>query len=281
MEKLDIIFNKLRSDSNDRYDNFNIEPISSISRITEETYLEKPTWLGGDEKFTCLFIDLDISTIISQIKQRSTVAKIYDYFTQNIYDVLTIPEVSASYIDIKGDGLFGIYEGEKAVFKAFVAAVTFKTFFEKHIKNKFKSGDLILKCKVSLNKDKILVKKIGGRGDYNEVWAGELVNNAYKIASLNKKIYEQDSELQQVQKEDFKDLIIVSEDIYKKLSEKKDYAILSCGHRSNGNWTGEKVNLWKSFIDISDDSQYSETVNYLSAIWCDECGDKYLSEILK
>jgi len=277
MEKLEDIFVKLKEDSEERYDNFEIESISSISKISEDAYLEKPTWLGGDEKFVCVFIDLDNSTEISQMKQRSTVAKIYDYFTQNVYNILTIPDIAANYIDIKGDGLFGIYEGEKSVFKGFIAAVTFKTFFEKHIKNKFRDNNITLRCKIAINQDKILVKKIGGRSDYNEVWAGELVNNVFKIAALNKKIYEQDDKLRENLKED---LIIVSEGIYKKLEEKRDYAILSCGH-SNGKWTGEKLNLWNKFADQSNESQYSDPVYYLSAIWCDECGDKYLNEILK
>ncbi|KPJ55132.1 hypothetical protein AMJ47_01270 [Parcubacteria bacterium DG_72] len=278
MENLKDIFKKLKIDSDRRYDNFGIEPISSISRISEETYLEKPTWLGGDEKFICLFIDLDDSTQISRERNRATVSKIYDYFTQNIYNILTIPEFSADYIDIKGDGLFGIYEGEKAVFKSFVAAVTFKTFFEKYIKNKFSENNIILKCKISIDRDKVLVKKIGGREDYNEVWAGELINNAFKIASLNKKIYEQDTTLQTSFKED---LIIVSEDIYKKLKEKKDYAILSCGHETDGKWTGKRVDLWKKFADTLEDSQCNDIVYYLSARWCGNCGDQYISEILK
>jgi len=274
MDSLNDIFNKFKKDSEDRYNNFVIGSINSISTISDEAYLEKPTWLGGDEKFVCLFIDLDNSTEISQMKQRSTMAKIYDYFTQNIYDILTIPEITADYIDIKGDGLFGIYEGDYAIFKAFVAAQTFKTFFEKNIKDRFKDSKIILRCKIAINKDKILVKKIGGRGDYNEVWAGELVNNTFKIASLNKKIYEQNPK-----NFDARDLIIISEDIYKKLLEKENYAILSCGH-TNGKRTG-KTKLWKEFTDMSKDNQYNGIVYYTESQWCDECGDKYLNEILK
>jgi len=278
MKKLKDIFENFKEESEGRYNKFEIEPISTISRISEDAYLEKPTWLGGDGNFVCVFIDLNKSSEISKIKQRKTVAKIYDYFTQNIVDVFSIPEMKADYFDIKGDGVFGIYEGDKAVFRALAVAITFKTFFEKYIKNKFKEDELILNCKIAINEDKILVKKIGKRGNYNEVWAGTLVNNTFKLASLNTKIYDQDDELQK----NFKnDLVIVSESIYKKLEERRNYTILSCGHDTSGNWTGKRYNLWNKFTDPSDESQYSDPVYYLSAIWCDECGDKYLNEILK
>jgi len=277
MEKLKDIFANFKKESEERYNKFEIESTSTISRISEDAYLEKPTWLGGDGNFVCVFIDLDRSSEISNIKQRKTVAKIYDYFTQNIVDVFSISEMKADYFDIKGDGVFGIYEGSEAVFKALSAAVTFKTFFEKHIKNKFKEDNLVLNCKIAINQGKILVKKIGKRGNYNEVWAGTLINNTFKLASLNTKIYEQDDKLQKNLKND---LVIISESIYRKLEEKRNYAILSCGHEDE-KWTGKKIDLWGRFTDQSDESQYSDPVYYLSAIWCDECGDEYLNGILK
>ncbi len=278
MRKLLEIYHELKKLSDWRYDNFVIETIHSISRISEKAYLEKPIWLGGEEQFTCLFVDLNNSTRISQVKSISTVAKIYDYFTQNIYDILTLPPFAANYIDIKGDGVLGIYEGENDVFKAFVAAVTFKTFFEKYIKKKFVDKNIVLSCKISLNKERVLVKKIGSRGAFNEVWAGELVNNAFKIASLSENIIKQDADIQKSQKND---LLIVSREIYEKLKEKEDYAILSCGHTTDGQILAHKRSLWKEYSDSVEDSEYNNSVYYLSAIWCDICGDSFLSKILQ
>ncbi len=274
METLKEIYSVLKEQSEERLNNFKIEEISSIKRISEEAYLEKPTWLGGNNLFTCVFIDLDDSSIISQTRNRKTVAKIYDYFTQNAVDVLCIAEMRADYIDIKGDGVFGIYEGENAIYKGLVAAITFKTFFEKQIKEKFKStiGD-DLRVKISINQDMVLVKKIGKRGDYNEVWAGKLINNCFKIASLNKFINEE--------KGASGSRIIVSEDIYDKLKVKEKYTILSCGHSESGKWTDEHENLWTECIFKKEDSLYNETVYFLGAKWCDICGDNYLKQILE
>jgi len=272
MEELKKIFKGLSEKSEDRYNNFKIIEISSIKSISDKAYLEKPVWLGGNQKFVCVFIDLGNSTLISNYKGRKEVAKIYDYFTQNIVDIFEIPEITADYIDIKGDGAFGLYEGEKAIFKSLVAAVTFKTFFAKFIKNKFTTLGENLKAKISINQDMILVKKIGRRDYYNEVWAGKLVNNAFKIASLNEEILKKDVNIPE-------DLIIISEDIYDKLKSKEDYAIQSCGHDLNGK-TIDKKNLWSKFVSSENNSQYKNPVYYLGTIWCDICGDRYLREIL-
>ena len=163
MDSLDRLYDELKNKSDIRFNNFKIEQINSLDSISDEAYLEKPIWLGGDNKFVCVFIDLNNSTEISNIKQKSTVAKIYDYFTQNAVDVLSTDLIQANYIDIKGDGVFGLYEGMDAVFKVFCASVTFKTFFAKHIINKFNEYNISLNCKIVIDIDKLLVRKIGRR----------------------------------------------------------------------------------------------------------------------
>lgn len=272
MKDLNLIISDLKSDSDKRYESFKIEEISSIATIKEEAYLLKPIWVGGHQRFVCVFIDLDDSTKITNLEKRQTVAKIYDYFTQNIYDILNIDGMSANYVDIKGDGGFGIYEGDKAVFKALVAAVTFKTFFEKHISTKF-IGDLgyNLNCKLSISQGRILVRKIGARDDNNEVWAGDLVNNAYKISSLKERIYAANTLINKDSP-----LVIVDDEVFKKLQEKSQYTIMSCGC-PNGN----PIKLWESYRDTSSESEYKETVYYLRSSWCNNCGDRYMQEILK
>ncbi|OGY76750.1 MAG: hypothetical protein A2240_00850 [Candidatus Jacksonbacteria bacterium RIFOXYA2_FULL_43_12] len=278
--------NILKDKSEKRYHNFAIEEISSINRITEEAYLENPTWLGGDKEFVCLFIDLDNSSILSFKKHAVTMAKIYDYVTQNIVDTLNFAPCKANYIDIKGDGAFGIYEGEKAIFKALCAAVTFKTFFDKHIRIKFpineQQGFLAknhktINCKMAIEQGKILVKKIGKRGDNNEVWAGRLINNASKLASLSKKIYQTDIELFTEQQS----LLIVSENVYKKLSSKSQYTITSCGHDFCGQETKIRADLWKSYSISANEDVYGNIVYYMASRWCNKCGDTYMEEILK
>ena len=150
----------LKKKSDERYDNFAIKELDTISDIKSDAYLEKPIWVGGDKKFVCLFIDLDKSSKMSFKKHPWTMAKIYDYFTQNIVDVFNNADFPADYVDIKGDGAFAIYEGDNASYKAFYAAITFKELFEEKIKTKFEDDEWrSLSCKIGIHKDKILVKK--------------------------------------------------------------------------------------------------------------------------
>jgi hypothetical protein len=272
MEVLKTIFTEFEDRSNVRFDNFSIEEdTGDLNKIQDEAYLESSTWLGGDEQFVCLAIDLDKSSILSARKQVKTMARLYEYFTENIVDMLNLEEIRADYIDIKGDGVFGIYQGENATKRAFIAAITFRTFFENVIKPKFKTLDIDLNCKAAIYRDKILVKRIGTRKYNNEVWAGRLVNNTYKLMKLSDRIKELNPSIKQ-------SLLIVSDEIHTYLHDHHyDHAIMSCGCQTTD---GKPQPLWSS-IDTTDEEDISGNKAYhLSHIWCVNCGDEYLSEIL-
>jgi hypothetical protein len=262
---------KIKSDS--RFDNFKIdENIGNLDRIQDESYLESSTWLGGDEKFVCLSIDLDKSSALSARKHVKTMAKLYEYFTENIVDMLNIEEIKADYIDIKGDGVFGIYQGDNAVKRAFVAAITFRTFFEDCIRPKFKNElGIDLNCKSAICRDKILVKRIGTRKYNNEVWAGRLVNNAYKLMKLSDKLRQENPLIPG-------NMLVVSEEIYNYLCVNHyDHAVMSCGCKTPN---GISQILW-SEIDVSnEDDIVGDKAYHMSNLWCDTCGDSYLDNIL-
>lgn len=261
--------------ANERYDNFAIEEIRTISRVSDEAYLEKPTWLGGDEEFVCLFIDLDRSSKMSFKHQSQTMAKIYDYFTQGAIDIVTSEPFNAEYIDVKGDGIFGIFEGDHAVGRALACAITFKTFFEKSVRPKFQRQTQVMNCKIGIDIDKILVKKIGKRGDYNEVWAGRVVNSAAKHAQLTKEIYESDTKIS----DDKTSLIVISDKIHEYLKSDQKHAIMSCGHSDSGE-PSIPTQVWQS-IDTSGSYNIRENVAwYTPSKWCDACGEEFMNEII-
>ncbi|MFC1615412.1 adenylate/guanylate cyclase domain-containing protein [Patescibacteria group bacterium] len=252
-----------------RFNDFKIEEIESLNNILDKAYLEKPTWLGGDNEFVCLFIDLDKSSKQSFKKQPKTMAKIYDYFTQNIVDIFNHPKIAADYIDIKGDGAFGIFEGEKASFKALYCAITFKTIFEQTIRNKFSTDTDKLSCKFGIHKDKILVRRIGkrGEGNYNEVWAGRLVNNASKLASQSKNIpLEENSNLP----------ILVSEQVYSDFEKNKEYGFYYCCN--NGVPMTEQIEMFEVFQEFSDET-LGDKLYYTRVLWCENCADSYINLI--
>lgn len=270
MQPIDDINRDLKTKAEYRYDNFRIEEINSIKRIYEESYLEAPVWVGGDEKFVCLFIDLDRSSKMSYKKHPKTMAKIYDYFTQTLIDVLSLEGIEADYIDIKGDGAFGIFEGENAAFRALVAALTFGSFFRKHIRPKFQDEQHIFNFKAAISIDKLLVRRIGKRGprNNNEVWAGRLINNASKLAALSKDIYDMDMDFNP----STGSMLVISDTTYQVFNTKYRYAIMHCGHDLSGK-PQSPSELWRHFDTSDNDEIRDDQVYYAPGLWCDLCQD--------
>lgn len=130
MQSIEKIFKDYEKKSERRFSDFEVVKIKSLSNIQNDVHLKDPIWLELDEEVCCLGIDLEGSTIHSFKRKGKTMAKIYDYFTQNLVDFMhNIPEIQADYIDIKGDGAFGIYKGTKSISRAFIAGEIFKSFF--------------------------------------------------------------------------------------------------------------------------------------------------------
>lgn len=272
MEKLQSIFDNFQRRSNLRFSAFEIESaVGNLEKIQDGAYLEKSKWLGGSsENFVCLAIDLDKSSKLSARKDPEAMARLYEYFTQNIVEMLSVDSLKADYIDIKGDGVFGIYQEPNAIERAFVAAVTFRTFFEKVIKGRFPR--IQLTCKSSMCIDSLLVKKIGNRKYNNEVWAGRLVNNTYKLIGVSRKA--KDTNLAS----ETDSLFAISSDVYKYLDKNyHDYAVMSCGCHTQDK---QPTMLWSS-LDVSrDDDIVGNTAYFLKSIWCDNHGDEYIKNIL-
>ena len=180
------------------------------------------------------------------------------------------------FFDIKGDGAFGIYEGENAAFKALAAAVTFKSFFENHIRPKFKDIYPNFNCKIGIHQDKILVKKIGIRGDNNEVWAGRVVNNAAKLSSLSKSIREKNMI------DPSYAILVISEKIYPILHEKYDHAVMSCHHDLKTWKPGNPIqNVWHEFDISQTDEVLGDRVYYTTSSWCQAgCCEENLKNLL-
>lgn len=267
MSEIQKYIDELKNKSEKRYDDFKIVEIDDIEAILDGAYLEKPTWLGGDNKFVCLFIDLDKSSKISFKKHPKTMAKIYDYFTQNIVDVFNHPIIGADYIDIKGDGAFGIFEGDQASFKALYCAITFKTMFEQTISAKFSTDTEKLSCKFGIHKDKVLVRRIGkrGEGNYNEVWAGRLVNNASKLANQSKNV-----------PLGLNLPILISEQVYEDFKNNKEYGFYYCCRGGEPISTQEE--MFSEFNEFSDET-LGDKFYYTRVLWCPNCADKYIGLI--
>jgi len=184
----------------------------------------------------CVFVDMKNSTKLSASHHASNTAKAYTLFTGTA--VRIFHELGAPYIDIKGDGVFALFNSSQA-HTALAAAVTFRTFAkEVFVPKVAKKTDIEVDAHIGIDQSTLLVSKIGikrnqERSDkHNEVWAGEAVNMAAKLSSLSKN-----------------GEIYTSSRFFKQLSARK--ALISCN-------CDEEQNLWKEF-DLSDDDRFSQS----------------------
>ena len=263
------LMNILKEKADYRFDNFEKIPEwnNLVENVDTESYIQKPIWIWGEKEYVILFIDLIDSSHLSAEKFKWTVAKIYDYFTQSIIDCVDETE-KYSYIDIKWDGVFMIYEWEWAIENAFIDAINYRTFFSKYVRNKFSEYWVMLECKSSIYKDSLLVRKIWNRKFRNEVWAWKLVNTAAKLIN-----YPQNCHPKYPRSPEKSSYLVLPKKIYDYLkSNHYDSAILSCC-----NW---KVNLWNQHQIEHWQLSYLESYYVLEAIWCDLHWDNTISKIL-
>lgn len=236
--------------------------IQVVNRIPDTTDIpiDKPKhWLKIPDVI-CVFVDMKNSTKLSASTQDKNTAGAYQLFTGTAVRLFAAFE--SPYIDLKGDGVFALFDKNQS-FRAIAAAVTFKTFaqevFVPTIEEKTK---IEIGSHTGIDQKTVLVRKLGfkryrGRSDrQNEVWAGKPVNMAAKLASLS-----ENNEL------------IVSDRFYNNIQN--NLVTKSCGCPD-----GEKKWLW-SKLDLSDDSKFDFDLAYrLESKWCEKHGNDYCEKIL-
>lgn len=230
---------------------------------TTKIPIENPShWLKIPE-VVCVFVDMKGSTMLSAESTQWTVASAYRLFTGTA--VRLFSEFESPYIDVRGDGVFALFD-QGQTYRAFAAAVTFKTFakeiFTPAIRKK-SDGDIEIGAHIGIDQKTVLVRKIGfkrhrGRTDrQNEVWAGRPINMAAKLASIG-----ESNELH------------ASERYFDRIDH--DLVRLSCGCPS-----GEHKPLWKS-VDVSDDNKFDfENAYLLESVWCGTHGEEYCDAIME
>lgn len=222
--------------------------------------LEGKKWLQVDA-LTCVYIDMVGSTKLQIVKLPKVAAKVYQLFVDNMVKILQ--DYECEFIDIKGDGGFGIFTGENSSIKALCAAVTFKTLCFDLLANIIK--DFKISAHIGIDQKHSLFKKIGLRGDWqNVVWAGKPVNMAAKLATL--------AGAQQ---------IAISARVFEKINLPKfrKYAYLSCG--CSGDTTVEPKPLWTE-VDVSGKGYFDFDKAYTcESNWCKKHGNEYCQKLMK
>lgn len=225
--------------------------------------LEKPHWYRINN-VVAVFADMSGSTSVNVKKYRhpKTRGRVYEAFTGALVSIFNLFNVN--FIDIQGDGVLGIWDGEEARYLALAATVTFKTYVNRWLADWVKkktSDEVDIHVHTGMDEYEVFLKYIGLRGDMKaEVWAGEPVPIAAKLCS-------------QAQKNE----IIASDRIYQAF--KLDEIYLSCGC---GGKDGVKSPLWEE-IGLDEEKQELlgfEKVWKLESNWCKIHGGEYCNQII-
>lgn len=238
-----------------------IQNLNKIPDTPKIPIVPSTHWLKISDVICC-FVDMEGSTKLSAGSHEKTTARSYQLFTETAIRIFHA--FGAPYIDIKGDGVFGLFNKTQP-YTALAATISFKTFVYKHFKPKVKklTGQDI-GGHFGIDQKTVLVRKFGlkfhaGRTDrQNEVWAGKPINMAAKLASLStgNKLW-------------------VSDRFFHNLKDKR--ATFSCGCPE-----GDKFDsLWQK-EDVPDDGRFDfDTAYSLGSNWCPTHGRSFCSELVK
>jgi class 3 adenylate cyclase len=220
---------------------------------------ESDKWVKLPE-VVAVVCDLKGSTHLGTGRHDTSTARIYKSSVEGA--VRIFHDFEADFIDIQGDGGFGLFWGERAHERALCAGVTIRTFSEdlvEQLETKWK-GLPETGYKVGMHAARTLVKRVGTKRNVAEqeaVWAGKPVNFAAKCA--------QSAERHQ---------LVATQTVWDRLM-KNDYIAFSCG--CNGT---PAATLWadKTVETLPQDEQ---AVVVLDAPWCDNCGPEFCDAIME
>ena len=153
--------------------------------VPEEGPASRGLWLRVPN-VTAVFADLKGSTALSTSVSPEVAAIAYTYFTRAM--IVILERFSAGYVEIQGDGIFGLFAGKRSMFHAAACAITMRSQVEEIVAVRFKRDASVqwnLKVGVGVDRGTLIVRQLGLRGTkLNEVWAGKPVNVAAKLSSV-------------------------------------------------------------------------------------------------
>ena len=203
--------------------------ITTVNDVPETGPANRGVWFRIPQ-VTAVFADLKGSTELNATDSPKDAAFAYTYFVRAM--AVTLDKFGSKYIDIQGDGIFGLFSGTGSRFQAAACAVTMRTLTEQEVAVRYAnatSSDWKLTAGIGIDHGTLLVRRLGLRGTKaNEVWAGKAVNTASKLSSLAGP-----------------NQVVVSERVfaqYERASELRQRALLwSCGCSGRSNQGGLAV----------------------------------------
>jgi class 3 adenylate cyclase len=240
-----------------------VQTVNSIPD-TQRIPIDNPRlWLKVPDVIAC-FVDMEGSTKLSATLHENGTARAYRYFTSTA--VKLFHHFEAAYIDVKGDGVFALFDKDRA-YTALAATISFKTFVANEFTPRLeKLSGLQVGGHYGIDQKTVLVRKMGlrmvNRTDrQNEVWAGKPVNMAAKLAgrSTSNRLW-------------------VSDRYFSNL--KDDKAIYNCGCDGKGKPV-QKSCLWTE-EDVSTDPKFDFKRAYsIGSDWCSIHGKEFCADLVK
>lgn len=222
-----------------------------------------PTWHRISDVVAVVF-DMKSSTNLERGRTPASTASIYDAGVGGVVRILNT--FKADFVDIQGDGGFGLFWGASRYERAMCAGISVRTFsedFAAQLLKKWKDAPST-GFKVGIASGPVLAKKVGLERhlDLQEpVWAGRSVNFATKAA----------------QQQTTAEHMIVTASVWDSISD-NDYLTFSCGCR-NGQPGFPPSALWENVeIDkIPGPERYGQM---LESLWCGTHGDEFCNAVL-
>lgn len=153
--------------------------------VPETGPASKGLWLRVPN-VTAVFADLIGSTALTSSVSPEVAAIAYTYFARAM--TVTLERFSAGYVEIQGDGVFGLFAGKRSMFHAAACAITMRSQVEGIVSARFQRDASVksdLKVGVGVDRGTLIVRQLGLRGTtLNEVWAGKPVSVAAKLSSV-------------------------------------------------------------------------------------------------
>lgn len=206
--------------------------------------------------------DLKASTRLGTGKHDTSTARIYQAATGNTVRIFN--EIGADFLQIQGDGVFGLFWGERRYERAVCAGVTIKTFsasLVERLESKWPDLEGVTGYKVGVASGRVLVKNVGtprNPAQQEPIWAGKPVNYATKAA----------------QGADRHEMVVAGS-VWDHIAS-NDFLAFSCPCG-----TGPSRGIWADHtIERLSDDDPEAVGRVLSATWCGTHGAEYCEAVL-
>lgn len=223
--------------------------------------IEARKWLKTTD-VVAVVVDLKGSTQLGLNKWAASTASIYEAAIRPVVDMMVAH--GADDIDIQGDGVIGLFWGDKRTERAVATGITVKTFSSNHLVPRLVKRWPTLPAtgfKVGIAASPLLVKRIGipRTAHQEEVWPGKAVNYAAKAAQCA----------------DAHELI-VTKTIWDRITN-NDYLMYSCGCPAG---IVQPIDWQHKVIDRLAPDESDRDGRLLINTWCSTHGSEFCAAVL-